>query len=235
MKKNLKTICIIPARGGSKGLRNKNILKVGNTSLIGRTIHYAKNCGLIDNIIVTTDSDKIAKEAKKYGAEIPFLRPSYLSKDLSTTEDTLKHALLKYESITSKKFDLCVFLSPTDLFRDDDWINLAIRKMKTDNYIESVFVGYETHKNFWSYDDNKKPKRLKPWMKNYTSRQVRKKIFREDTGLCCVSRARLWRRGKRIGDKVFIIKNHNGLASIDIHEKKDLDLANIIIKNGLSK
>ena len=72
-------------------------------------------------------------------------------------------------------------------------------------------------------------------MKNYTSRQVRKKIFREDTGLCCVSRARLWRRGKRIGDKVFIIKNHNGLASIDIHEKKDLDLANIIIKNGLSK
>ena len=235
MKKNLKTICIIPARGGSKGLINKNILKVGNTSLIGRTIKYAKKSCLIDHIIVSTDSGKIAKEAIKYGAEIPFMRPSYLSKDLSTTEDTLKHALLKYEKITNKKFDLCVFLSPTDLFRDNDWVNLAINKMKKDNYLDSVFVGYETHKNFWFYDENDRLKRLKPWMKNYDSRQVRKKIYREDTGLCCVSRAKLWREGRRIGNNVFIIKNQDELSSIDIHEKKDLNLANIIIKNGISK
>ena len=235
MKKKLNSICIIPARGGSKGLKNKNILKIDNIPLIARSILYAKNSKIIDNIIVTTDSQKIANVAKKFGAEVPFLRPKNLSGDLATTEETLKHALLKYENLKNMKFDLCVFLSPTDVFRDPLWIKEAMYKMHQNKDLESVFVGYETHKNFWHINKNNKPVRLKSWMKEYCSRQIRKKIYREDTGLCCISRASLWRKGKRIGDNVYIIKNENEISSIDIHEKQDLKLANLIIKNGFEK
>jgi hypothetical protein len=91
--------------------------------------------------------------------------------------------------------------------------------------LESVFSGHSTHKNFWEKDINGKWIRLRPWMSNYSSRQVRQAIVREDTGIACASRAWLWREGRRIGDNVDIILNDNDFTSIDIHEQKDLQLA----------
>ena len=100
--------------------------------------------------------------------------------------------------------------------------------------LESVFVGYETHKNYWELN-NGKWKRIKKWMKSYSSRQVRNKIYREDTGLFSISKANLWRKGKRIGNKIDLIINHNDLSSVDIHKKKDLILANLIIDKKIDK
>ena len=96
MKK--KVICIIPARGGSKGLKNKNIQKVNNKPLIYFPIMAALKSGVCDKVCVSTDSIKIAKEAKKYGAEVPFLRDKNFSKDRTTTEATLQNALLSLEN-----------------------------------------------------------------------------------------------------------------------------------------
>ena len=96
-------ICVIPARGGSKGLLKKNILELGGEPLIVRPIKHAKNSGVINTIIVTTDDENIAKIARENGAIVPFLRPKELSGDLSTTEETLKHAILTYEKIINKK------------------------------------------------------------------------------------------------------------------------------------
>ena len=67
-------------------------------------------------------------------------------------------------------------------------------------------------------------------MKDYSSRQIRRAIVREDTGLTCVSRAHLWRQGKRIGDCVEIIVNNDDFTSIDIHHEEDLLLAEAAIK-----
>lgn len=235
IKKINKIICIIPARGGSKGLPNKNILNINGLPLIAHSILYAKSSNLIDKIIVTTDSKKIAKISIKFGAEVPFMRPKKYSGDLSTTEETLKHTLLKYERISNIKFDLCVYLSPTDIFRKKNWLKDSIKIITKNKQLESVFVSYETHKNFWIYDNKKKWSRIVNWMKFYQSRQIRKKIYREDTGLCCVSRAHLWRKGKRIGDNVHLIINKDDFSSIDIHKKNDLDLANFVLKNKLFK
>ncbi len=71
MKANLKTICIIPARGGTKGLQGKNIKSFNGKPLIAWPIIAAKNCQKIDEVIVTTDSDEIAETAKFFGASIP--------------------------------------------------------------------------------------------------------------------------------------------------------------------
>tara|TARA_Y100000590_G_scaffold81530_1_gene90615 strand:- start:6108 stop:6821 length:714 start_codon:yes stop_codon:yes gene_type:complete len=223
-------ICIIPARGGSKGLAKKNIAKLNGEPLISRPIKHAKKSGVIGTILVTTDDKKIAKVAKNYGALVPFLRPKKLSKDLTTTEDTLKHALLTYEKMINKKFNIAVFLTCTDIFRDHKWITKAVKILKKKPSVQSVFAGYKTHKNYW--EKNKKGEwiRLKNWMAVYKSRQIRKSVVREDTGLSCASRAYLWRKGKRIGNKVEIIVHENDFSFIDIHSNQDLKLANLIFE-----
>tara|TARA_A100001015_G_C14862512_1_gene660959 strand:- start:175 stop:888 length:714 start_codon:yes stop_codon:yes gene_type:complete len=226
-------ICIIPARGGSQGLKMKNVRMLNKKKLIQYPIEYALKSNLVGTVLVTTDNEIIAKVARKYGAITPFIRPKRHSGKFSTTEKTLQHALLTYEKMINKKFKLCVFLTCTDLFRRNTWIRKGINKIKNNNKIESVFVGCKTHKNFWERNNYKfgKWKRIKDFMKEYSSRQVKKYIVREDTGLFCVSRANLWRKGKRIGDNVEIILNDDFLTSVDIHDENDLKIADYLMKD----
>lgn len=221
--KRLNVICIICARGGSKGLKNKNLQKLNGKPLIYYPINDALRSGVVDKVIMSTDSKDIAKEAIKFGAVVPFMRPKNLSGDLSTTEETLQHALVNYEKISNKKYDICLFLTANDLFRKKEWIIRAVNLLKKRMDLDSVFCGHITHKNFW---EKKRGKwvRLKPWMKKYSSRQVRRFIVREDTGICCASRAHLFRKGKRIGDKVEIILNEDSFTGLDIHNLEDLNL-----------
>jgi CMP-N-acetylneuraminic acid synthetase len=228
MKK--KTICIIPARGGSKGLPRKNTLSLDGDSLIGRVVKDALASNVADVVLVTTDDEEIAALATEAGAEVPFIRPQDLSADLTTTEDTLKHALLTYESMVNKEFDTVIFLTATDVFRNIDQIQEVVKRLHENSDLESVFVGYKTHKNFWESTADNGYERVKEWMASYSSRQVRRPIYREDTGLGCASRAWLWREGRRIGDKVDIVVNEDEYSNIDIHTAEDLELANKAIE-----
>jgi len=223
-------ICIIPARGGSKGLPRKNVKKINNEHLISRPIRHAIESNAIGTIIVSTDDPEIAEIAKQSGAIVPFLRPNHLAQDLTTTEDTLQHALISYEDLVKKKFELAVFLTATDIFRNPNWISQAIEKIKNHPDIESVFSGHRTHKNFWEQQEDGTWIRVRDWMKEYSSRQIRRTIVREDTGIASVSRAWLWRDGRRIGDKVLILVNDDDFTGIDIHHEEDLQLANCAIK-----
>lgn len=222
-------ICIIPARGGSKGFPRKNIKEIDGEPLIARPIRHAIESGVIGTVLVTTDDEEIARVAENSGAIVPFIRPSDLAEDLTTTEDTLKHALLTYEEMIGKKFELAIFLTATDIFRNPEWITEGVEKMKNNPKLESVFSGHSTHKNFWERQEDGGWKRVKDWMADYSSRQIRRHIVREDTGLMCISRAWLWRKGRRIGDSVEIIENSDNFTSIDIHHEEDLILANSAI------
>jgi CMP-N-acetylneuraminic acid synthetase len=227
MKK--KVICIIPARGGSKGIKLKNLQKVNNKPLIYYPIQAAIKSNVCDKIIVSTDSVKIQNIAQKLGAEVPFLRKKKFSEDFTTTEETLKNALSECEKFYKVKFDICVFLSSTNLFRKVSWIKDAVNILKKDDNLESVFSVHRIYKHFWHIQNNKLSK-VSKWMNSYTSRQIAPKLFREDTGLASASRATLWRKGKRIGKKVKLIVNDDSFTGIDIHDKKDLELANFAIK-----
>jgi CMP-N-acetylneuraminic acid synthetase len=192
--------------------------------LIARPIRHAIESGVIDHIVVSTDSADIANAAKAAGAIVPFLRPAELSDDLATTESTIRHALLTYEELTGLHFDIGVHLTATDVFREPSWIAEAVNLLVSNPDLESVFSGHRTHKNFWE-EENGHWTRLRPWMSTYSSRQIRKSVIREDTGLACASRTKLWRDGKRIGDKVQIIMNDDSFTGIDIHTAEDLALA----------
>jgi CMP-N-acetylneuraminic acid synthetase len=223
-------VCIIPARGGSKGLPRKNIRLLDGEPLIARPIRHALACGVIGTVLVTTDDEEIAQAARAAGAIVPFLRPANLAQDLTTTEDTLKHALLTYEEMVGRQFEIAVFLAATDIFREPAWIRIAVEMLRARPELESVFSGHRTHKNFWERQEDGSWVRLRPWMAVYSSRQVRHAVVREDTGLACASRASLWREGRRIGDQVEVVINDDDFTGLDIHHEQDLRLVQEALK-----
>lgn len=123
-----KRIGLIPARGGSKGIPNKNIYMVYGKPLIAYSIEAgleAQKRGVIDSVVVSTDDEKIAEIAKKYGAEVPFLRPAELASDTSKSVDCMIHAIQYYQGLGIEYEDI-VLLQPTSPLRTGDDIIRAI-------------------------------------------------------------------------------------------------------------
>ena len=234
MKNKPKVICIIPARGGSKGIKSKNIQLVCKKPLIYYPIGAAIRSGICDDIFVSTDSKKIADKAKKYGAQVPFLRKKKYAKDFTTTEETLKNALIEFENYKKTKYDICVFLTANRIFRKYKWINEVVKNLIDDAQIESSFAVKGLYSHFWHKKANKYEKVL-PWMNKYTSRQIAPEFYREDTSLVCASRSHLWRKGKRIGKKVKFLVHDYMFSEIDIHSKEDLYLSEYAMKYVLKK
>jgi N-acylneuraminate cytidylyltransferase/CMP-N,N'-diacetyllegionaminic acid synthase len=118
MHKGHSVLGIIPARGGSKGLRNKNIMPLNGKPLISYTVRSAKASGIFDRLMVTTDSEAIAKVAKRSGAEVPFLRPKRLATDTALAIDVIHHALGWLErNDRDRHYDLVFYLQPTSPLR----------------------------------------------------------------------------------------------------------------------
>ena len=119
-----KILSLIPARGGSKGIKNKNIISLAGKPLIAYSIEAAKSSKYIDSIVVTTDSEKIAEVSKQYGARVPFLRPKKLASDTSKTIDAVLHAIEILKSM-DEDYSVLVLLQPTQPLRTADDIDRA--------------------------------------------------------------------------------------------------------------
>lgn len=132
MKK--KILAIIPARGGSKGLKNKNLKKIGKNSLISLAIKSCKKLKSINKIFVSTDSKKIVREAEKQGIKVPFLRSKKISGDKVPAIDVLYQTLNLVEKFYKEKFATIIYLEPTSPLRKTQDILLALKKFKKNNY-----------------------------------------------------------------------------------------------------
>tara|TARA_B100000900_G_scaffold391355_1_gene385895 strand:- start:892 stop:1614 length:723 start_codon:yes stop_codon:yes gene_type:complete len=128
-----KTICIIPARSGSKGIIDKNIINLGGHPLIAWSIKAALESKLINQVYVSTDSEEYKQIAIKYGATVPFLRPSNISKDDSTDIEFVQHFLSYLESENIMP-ELLIHLRPTTPLRNPDIIDKAIKTFNKDQY-----------------------------------------------------------------------------------------------------
>lgn len=120
---------IIPARGGSKGVPRKNLRVLGRLSLIGHAIASAREASLLSRFIVSTDDQEIAAEARRHGAEVPFLRPAELATDEAGMVPVLQHAVRWLETAAGVQPDLVVTLQPTSPFRTGADINRTIQKL----------------------------------------------------------------------------------------------------------
>lgn len=131
----MKILALIPARGGSKGIKDKNIIDICGKPLIQYSIDTSlelKKHGLVCKVIVSTDSNRIAEISKKLGAEVPFLRPENISGDEAKSIDFILHALSFYEKLDIQ-FDSILLLQPTSPIRDITLLKDAIKLFKVKN------------------------------------------------------------------------------------------------------
>ena len=116
MLKKERILALIPARGGSKGIKHKNRIPFCGKPLIQYSVDAARSSRMIDNILVSTDDPTIAEIAERLGAEVPFLRPAYLADDRARTIDVVIHAL-KYLKERNRYYDSLILLQPTQPLR----------------------------------------------------------------------------------------------------------------------
>lgn len=130
MKKN-KVLAIIPARAGSKGIKDKNIIDLNGKPLIAHSIEAGLKSKYISKVVVSTDGEKIAKIAKDYGAEVPFLRPKHLATDTAKTIDCVIHCIEELKK-NGEEYDYVVLLQPTQPLRQpwhiDEAFELIIKR-----------------------------------------------------------------------------------------------------------
>ena len=171
-------LALIPARGGSKGLPRKNIKNLLGKPLIEWSIKAALNSKVIDRVIVSTDDEEISNVAKVCGAEVPFIRPSKLAQDNSTTFSVIEHALNWLENRQKYVPDHIALLEPTSPLRNAEDIDRAFDQLKNSN--ASSIVGIcltEVHHPLFIYQKDKSGK-LNPYLNN-SKKDIRRQDLEE--------------------------------------------------------
>jgi CMP-N,N'-diacetyllegionaminic acid synthase len=228
----LKSIAIIPARSGSKGLKDKNIMELNGKPLLAYSIEAAKESKLFDVIHVSTDSEKYAEIARQFGADVPFLRDAEFSTDTSSTWDAVLNVLDKYEK-KGKRFDIVVLLQPTSPLRNSDDIIGAWEffNKKKANMVSSVCE--MEHSPLWS---NTLPEDLS--MENfedekiaYLPRQSLPKYYRENGAIYIVRTEHLRTENNiyKNGGYAYVM---DGRHSIDIDSELDFLIASVMMEKG---
>jgi CMP-N,N'-diacetyllegionaminic acid synthase len=134
MKTNSNVLCTICARGGSKGVKNKNIRLVNGKPLIAHTIAQAIQANIFSEIVVSTDSDVIGKTAIEFGADYSIKRPGSLASDTAAKIPAIRHALLESELYFKKNYDIIVDLDATSPLRSSDDIVQACQSCINGNF-----------------------------------------------------------------------------------------------------
>ncbi|MBQ8176286.1 MAG: acylneuraminate cytidylyltransferase [Oscillospiraceae bacterium] len=155
---NKKVIAIIPARSGSKSVKDKNIRCMNNVPMLAYSIKHALEAKYVDRVIVSTDSQEYADIARKYGAEIPFLRPAEISGDKSLDIEVFEHALKWLDENEGYKADYCVHLRPTHPVRNPEDIDKMLEKLDSTgaSSVRSLSPAKQTPYKMWLFEDDNK-------------------------------------------------------------------------------
>ena len=144
----MRNLAIIPARSGSKGIKDKNIKELAGKPLIAYSIEAALQSNQFEEVMVSTDSDSYADIAKKHGASVPFLRSDATSTDTASSWDMVDEVLKKYQE-SGRKFDTFCLLQPTSPLRTAEHIRLAYDLYKEKASFSVVSVCEVEHSPLW--------------------------------------------------------------------------------------
>ena len=219
----MKSMCFIPARGGSKGITKKNIRIMADKPLIAHTIESALKSKLFEYVVVSTDDEEIAKISKKYGADVPFIRPPELASDTTTFDDVLLHGV-KILLKMGYSFDIVAARDCTVPFIDKTDMQNAISLLLKSN-CDSVFSVCHSHPNPYfgmfelSPNGYLTPSKSAP---NSIKRRQDAPVVYELNGLYVHFVKRLLETGKMFTDKILpyeISKEHGFMIDYEIEFK----------------
>ena len=212
----MKILVIIPARKGSKRLKKKNILKLGNKPLVQVTIEFAKKLKGISDIIVSTDDKAIVKIANKLNVKVPFLRPSSLSNDKTSSASVCVHAINFYEK-KYKNIDAILLLQPTSPFRSVKSINSAIKDFEESKY-KSIASVNKLNLNPMTVIKKKQSK-------NYYFFRKKEKLYEINGNFFLINKNLFLKKKKFFFPNTFLFNIKNFEETIDIDDINDLKIA----------
>jgi CMP-N-acetylneuraminic acid synthetase len=229
----MKVLALICARGNSKGIKNKNLLKFNNTTLLGHAIKQSQQSKYIDEVVVSTDSSIIAREAIKNGAHVPFIRPVKLATDKSSEIESWKHAITYLNA--KKKYNFIVSVPTTSPLRKVSDIDKCINKAIKED-LDIVFSLNKSSKNPYFNMVIIKNRKLR-FLFNNTKRYKRRQdapIFHDITTICYVFKPGYIFNQKdlfkgKVGYVIFPKER-----AIDIDDKIDYKIAKFFSLKGLS-
>ena len=226
-----KILCIIPARGGSKSIRHKNLLKLGKFTLLEHTIKFAKLFKKIDEIVLSSDSQKILKKGKKYKIKC-IKRSKKNSLDFSLVADTI-HEVLRHYNKRDIYFENIILLEPTFPFRKKYHLNKCLNAVVNNGYDSSAtFSKSSVHP--WKLWNIKKKKTL-PFNKNnspWKPKQFLSQVYKLTGSVYVISTKKFKSNLKKLlfGKIKPIICNEEE-HFIDIDQLKDYRIAKLLFKN----
>lgn len=228
----MKTLVIIPARGGSKGIPHKNIKPLNGKPLIHYTIDVARGISEDKDICVSTDDPEIIKCVEDYGLKIPFVRPAELATDTAGTYEVLLHALDYYEK-QGKHYDVVLLLQNTSPFRTSEHVKEAIKLYRND--IDMVVSVNETRTNpYYNCFEEDKEGFLKKTVESdmFVRRQDAPKTYEYNGAIYVINAEQLKKMplGKFTRRVKYVMDD---LHSVDLDNMIDWKFAEFIIKEGL--
>lgn len=221
----IRTIAIIPARGGSKGIPRKNVKELCGKPLISYIIETALNVKEIDRVIVSTEDAEIAEVAKRSGAEVPFMRPEELARDETPTLPVLQHTVNYLEEKENYEPDVVVLLYATSPLLSKERISEGIKILK-DGDFDSVISVVKDRGHYWIEKEGKY-ERLYP--KVLENRQLTKPLFKENGAIYVCKKDVLMKENTLVANKVGFLVMHEK-ESIDIDEPLDFEMCELFLK-----
>jgi CMP-N,N'-diacetyllegionaminic acid synthase len=237
MYKGKSVLAIVPARGGSKGIKLKNLARVGGESLIQWVGRFIKDCNkskIIDMAIVSTDHEDIAKAARAVEIQTPFVRPHQLSGDYVSDIEVLTHALIEAEKATAQEFDIVVMLQPTCPFRRTQHLTDALEKLIKED-LESVVTVSEGDSKHHPLKQLKISRGMLTYLdqggKDIIARQQLEPLFYRNGAVYVLTRECVLKRKETIGPNTGALVCNEKLVNIDTPD--DLLYANFLVEAGL--
>lgn len=222
----MKTIAIIPARGGSKRLPQKNKILLGGIPLLAHSILYAQaNSEIIDEIYVSTDDVAIKKIALQFGAKV-IDRPLSISGDLEPTASAMKHVL---ESIDLNDVENVILLQPTNPLRPENLLKEAFKTYQKENY-DSLFTVTGNHQKFGKVAD----KKYIPFNYKIGQRSQDLEPLFNENGLLYITKTNLILNDIIISENAFPLEVNHIFANVDIDTKEDLEYAEYLFQKRIT-
>ncbi|PKN70913.1 MAG: acylneuraminate cytidylyltransferase [Deltaproteobacteria bacterium HGW-Deltaproteobacteria-12] len=219
-------LAIIPARGGSKGVQQKNIRLVAGKPLIAWTIEAAKKSKYLDRIILSSEDEEIIKVARHWNCEVPFIRPAELAQDNVTGIEPVLHAL----NNINEQYDYLVLLQPTSPLRIADDIDGCIEKCILQNETACVSVTTPDKSPFWMYSLDSAGK-LKPIIKQRKTVLLRQQFEGAYAlnGAVYVANTRWFVKNKKFISDETVAYIMPKKRSLDIDTEFDLEICEILL------
>ncbi len=229
-----KILCVIPARGGSKGIPRKNIKPLNGKPLIEYTIDVARQVLPDEHICVSTDDDEIIRVVENYDLNVPFKRPMELATDTSGTYEVLLHALSYYESI-GREYDVILLLQTTSPFRTASQVQTALSLYNSgiDMIVSVTETKSNPYYNVFEEDVNGFLK-ISKGDGTFIRRQETPKVWEYNGAIYVINVESLKRMplGKFLKRKKFVM---DASHSIDLDTLLDWHVAEVMLKNNLVK